>query len=329
MLKKVLFVIVPICIIGIISIVVINNNHTNKQINNDKKQISNKQKSKKEECTPITGGGFNLVFNTDSDKQIESMHVCIACSPDSYEDLPKAEKEGYTFEDWYYDKELTKKVEGTKTLDIKPIPNKKKNCIIGYKDITLYAKYTKIEQRVEENEQKNTPQNISTPATSHTYQTKFKRPRGNISLVEDGGSFGTSKTAPYLIMYGSSINALSDGEVITLLGPADNYGGVIFTKQNLYNEITGQVDSYIIIINHFAYRKLEIGDSFVGNQEIAIAASGYYNYPGFRYSLYAWKDENDQIKNAILSCRNVWGCITGKFKALDQYRVNLMNLIEQ
>lgn len=96
------------------------------------------------ECIPFTGGSYNLKFEVDGGEKIEDMSICIACSPDSYESLPIPVKEGYTFEGWYYDSSFTNKVEIEKTYEITPIDNIDKNgCKIGYKDITLYAKYTK------------------------------------------------------------------------------------------------------------------------------------------------------------------------------------------
>ncbi len=107
------------------------------------------KKEEQEPCYPITGGSFNIIFETNSDtSSIPSISVCIACSPDSYEDLPiiddyYKESSGWGFVGWYYDSELTKKVEGTSTLDIKPVPNDPK-CVTDYNDITLYAKWEKI-----------------------------------------------------------------------------------------------------------------------------------------------------------------------------------------
>ena len=123
-MKKVLIILIPIIIVAVVTVILIN-----------------KSRKPEEDCRPITGGGFNLIFETNSSQKIEDMHVCIACSPSSYADLPQAEKEGATFEGWYYDKKLTKKVEGTNSLDVQPVPQEKNGCRVGYKDITLYAKY--------------------------------------------------------------------------------------------------------------------------------------------------------------------------------------------
>lgn len=97
-----------------------------------------KEEKKEKECESITGGSYTLNFVvTNADLQIESMHVCIACPPDAYEDLPVIDG----IDAWYYDKKLTKKVEVTNSKDITPVPNDPE-CVTDYNDITLYAKWT-------------------------------------------------------------------------------------------------------------------------------------------------------------------------------------------
>lgn len=106
--------------------------------------IDHHLKEKRERCDSISGGAFHLVFETNGGEELRTMHVGIAVSPDSYDVLPVPSKEGFDFEGWYYDKELTKKVDATSSRDISPVPNYYKNkCLIGYKDITLYAKWVK------------------------------------------------------------------------------------------------------------------------------------------------------------------------------------------
>ena len=98
----------------------------------------------KTECESITGGSYNLIFDTDGGEEIENMHVCIACPPDSYEELKEAKKDGYVFAGWYYDSEFKNAVTATSSLDIEPKAKKDKiGCVIGYEDITLYAKWEK------------------------------------------------------------------------------------------------------------------------------------------------------------------------------------------
>ena len=96
-----------------------------------------------EDCHIFTGGSFDIKFNTNGGNEIANMSICIACSPDSYEDLPVAVRDGFTFDGWYYDKELTNKVDITNTKDFTPIPKyNDKKCLMGYKDIELFAKWS-------------------------------------------------------------------------------------------------------------------------------------------------------------------------------------------
>ena len=99
---------------------------------------------KYEECNFFTGGSFNLIFNVNGGEEIPIMSICIACSPDSYEELPVPIRKGYSFDGWYYDKDLTKKIDFTNTIDFSPIPEYDKHkCHVGYKDIEIYAKWNK------------------------------------------------------------------------------------------------------------------------------------------------------------------------------------------
>lgn len=100
--------------------------------------------NEKEECVSISGGGFNLKFKTNNETTIEDMNVCIACAPDSYDDLPVLTSDSKEFDGWYYDAEFTSKVEGTSTLDVTPrqiLNEDDSDCVMGYSDITLYAKW--------------------------------------------------------------------------------------------------------------------------------------------------------------------------------------------
>ena len=98
------------------------------------------KKEEKKPCEPITGGSYTLNFViTNADLQVESKSVCIACPPDSYEELPVIDG----IDGWYYDEALTEKVSGSSTLDVAPLvitPKDQPSCITGYQNITLYAK---------------------------------------------------------------------------------------------------------------------------------------------------------------------------------------------
>ena len=70
------------------------------------------------------------------------MHVCIACAPETYSELPVITKDGFTFGGWYYDKEFREKVESKNSIDIKAeLEYDKKGCPVGYKDRELFAKW--------------------------------------------------------------------------------------------------------------------------------------------------------------------------------------------
>ena len=99
----------------------------------------------KDECNYMTGGGYNILFDTNSDIVFNNMHVCIACPLDSYDDLPIPKRDNYEFLGWYYDKKLNNKVNVSSTRDINSVSDKDiKGCLVGYKDIKLYAKWSKI-----------------------------------------------------------------------------------------------------------------------------------------------------------------------------------------
>lgn len=141
--KKILIIIIAIVLILIISIIVgvifFHNIHPTEQ----------------EECIPFTGGGYTLLFDTNGGEKLDSIHVCIACSPDSYEEIPTPTKGNDTFEGWYYDENFKKKVTDTSSKDITPIPKKNaKGCMIGYEDITLYAKWSNSKAEEEEKDKK-------------------------------------------------------------------------------------------------------------------------------------------------------------------------------
>lgn len=95
-----------------------------------------------EKCISFSGGGFNIFFNTNGGDEVESIHVGIAVSPDSYQDLPIPVKDGFVFEGWYYDSKLTNKVNTISSRDISPIPKyDNNNCMIDYENIILFAKW--------------------------------------------------------------------------------------------------------------------------------------------------------------------------------------------
>lgn len=105
---------------------------------------NNTDKAVNVKCEEFTGGSFDLVFETNGGNELNMLGVCIACSPDSYPELPIPTKKGYKFEGWYYDEELTNKVSAITTNEITPVEKLDKNgCRTGYEQIKLYAKWLK------------------------------------------------------------------------------------------------------------------------------------------------------------------------------------------
>lgn len=188
MKKKVilLVVIMSVFIMGGVSLVIYNKNNNTKHVN--KKSTINKKKNKDAEkkCISFTGGSFNIIFNNDEENEIPNMSVCIACSPDSYEDLPIPVKEGYNFDGWYYDKEFTKKIEITNTRDFRAVPEYDKNkCIIGYKDIEVYAKWSEVQSRIEENKDSNVITNNSNSSSNYDANSNINNPPINTDNNSD------------------------------------------------------------------------------------------------------------------------------------------------
>ncbi len=106
--------------------------------------IDHHVKEKREICNAITGGSFNIFFETNGGEELSTISVGIGVDPDTYDDLPIPVREGFTFDGWYYDNEFKEKVMATNTIDISPVSEYDKHkCFTGFKPITLYAKWVK------------------------------------------------------------------------------------------------------------------------------------------------------------------------------------------
>lgn len=339
-MKKIVGLLIAILLIGSTTSYVIYKNNIDKE---NYKNSTQKKVEEKEECESITGGSFALIFDAESDQKMEKINICIACSSDSYENIPTPTKEGFTFEGWFYDKALTNKVEITNTKDITPIPLKENGCIIGYNDITIYAKFKKTEedqnpsqqlyyQRINDNQNSNIVQSESN-TQEKKYQTYFHNPGGKnrpFTLFWDGGSIGYNNTqyhtpryGPYIVFNNTPIiKAMADGEVLAKYEDnLHNYGGQLYTIQSLYNN--GNKIDYLVIINHIRHSELNTGDSFAENEQIAIPASDYQT-PGYRYSVYIYSIDED-IKNALYYCPPASG-ITRNYQCIQRILYSIINL---
>ena len=96
-------------------------------------------------CVDVTDTSYTLNFETNSNDKIADIDVCIGCESDTYEKLPTPTRKNYVFEGWYYDENFVRPIQGETLEAISPVPNiTDEGCNIGYKDMTIYAKWTKM-----------------------------------------------------------------------------------------------------------------------------------------------------------------------------------------
>lgn len=162
----ILISIVLFLFLGVITGVLILSKNNNKVIEKKLNKTSDKSIIRKRECTPISGGSFNLIFDTAGGDSIDSMSICISCNPDSYKDIPIPTKDGYKFLGWYTDREYTNMITSTNTKDFKSVPKYDDyKCMIGYEDMTIHAKWIEdvpkedsvVPKPLEENQTQTTP----------------------------------------------------------------------------------------------------------------------------------------------------------------------------
>jgi uncharacterized repeat protein (TIGR02543 family) len=103
------------------------------------------KKKKESECKPIEGGEFRVSYISDG-QEIYFTHVHIDSRDEDFDNLYIPKKEGFTFDGWYFDSTYQNKVGVVNSKDLPRTPiYDQNNCHIGYKDITLYAKWIKNE----------------------------------------------------------------------------------------------------------------------------------------------------------------------------------------
>ena len=96
-------------------------------------------------CVDVPDTSYTLNFETNSNDKIADIDVCIGCASETYEKLPIPTRKNYVFEGWYYDKNFVRPIQGETLEAISPVPNiTDEGCNIGYKDMTIYAKWTKM-----------------------------------------------------------------------------------------------------------------------------------------------------------------------------------------
>ena len=325
-MKKIIIIITSLIAItaGVIGIILIT---TNKE-DNTKKDNNNKvikEKDKKEDCSPITGGSFSLIFETDSNNKLDTMSICIACAPDTYKDIPKPSKDGYDFEGWYYDKEFKTKVEVTNTKDITPIPIKDKDCITGYQDITLYAKWKKKEEKPIQNKEvtnnnnqvnNNVTTNESQPTNEPTLKNVLKRPTETGTFSYNCRNNCNVYTANLIkTSYRANIYPVADGRVVSVSGS----GMSNYYKQKLYDigiQIKYNDTFYVVEYFDIAEVQLSVGQTITSD---TVIGKPKQDIPIFYMNIYPVKCP-DEVPECSL---NIYLIGDRKYK----YRRNLSNYL--
>lgn len=121
-----------------------------------------------EEETPVCSEEYDKTFNVNYyvDGKLEK-NVEVNINEDV--DLSSLTKDGYTFNGWYTDKELKNKALVVTTVEIRD----EKNCITGYKDVNLYAEFTKDKVEVEPTPEPEQPEITPEPENPETSDNIF------------------------------------------------------------------------------------------------------------------------------------------------------------
>ena len=94
---------------------------------------------------------LKAIFNTDGGTNIEPVLYCSNCEKSTMK-IPTAEKDGFTFDGWYYDTELTDRVSGTDFSDLLFTQKYDANNCLLLTEINLYAKWVQNTQNNNETE---------------------------------------------------------------------------------------------------------------------------------------------------------------------------------
>ena len=308
--KKIIIGMVTLILIILVTTMIIIN-YNKSRSNKSKKHVTTTKKERP--CSSIDGGSYKLYFVTNNDQKLEALDICIACNPDSYKELPTLNKEGYTFEGWYYDKEFHNKINNIKTNYIKVRPKKNsKGCVIDYEDITIYAKWKKdddengsVKKDNKENNNKQITKNKSNNKTEEKKETKvvqesltpesrkLKRPTitGKISRVENDTTRNGYNPNAYESFIktgcGDNIYALGNGSV-----KYTNSGGMAIIKHSYGGK------DYLVAYMDFSNLSVSRGQE-VSSDTVIGKANGISNDCGlFSFAVFPY-DENNLNDNDL------------------------------
>ena len=254
--------------IGISVFIVFNNKNTKVSEIKEIKETSKKHNK----CIPFTGGSFNLIFDTDGGVEIPTMSICIACSPDSYQDLPIPTKDGFKFMGWFTDREFTNRITFTNTSEFKSVPKyDDNNCMIGYDDITIHAKWDEIQLKGESStpvpieEEPTVEENVAPPASENVVpppaSTKIYKPFSpgyviyNYGYYNNGGNIYYHSGIGLKIIGGDRrLYPINNGTVICAVPYANkSYRYILY-----FTNIDGQ-DYYVL---YYKYFNLQLAKDF-------------------------------------------------------------------
>ena len=110
--------------------------------------VVNRKEKKKDndiECDVFQNNKYSIIFHSNGGPEIETLEICDDCNRSEDNSLPVIAKKDYNFEGWYYDSLFLMKAD-VKTIDELNVSIEKNNegCDYKYKDINLYALWTKI-----------------------------------------------------------------------------------------------------------------------------------------------------------------------------------------
>ncbi len=267
----------------------------------------------KGECNKNINGSFNIKYNSNGGNDITSMSVSVVVETDNYEDLPIPVRDGFSFDGWYFDIELNNKVEAVNSKDIKPIPEyDNKNCLIGYKDIELYAKWNELPKEEVKIPNQEISQNVQIVEPTITEEQslpneeineeeipnvcEFKRPVEHGKYVNYYFATANYSHNYYNPKYNyfivtdrlSPIYSVTCGEVYSIRTYTSNfnYGRDAKTPETVSDIYTlSYMDGEFISIIYMEVADIKVGLGDIINNETQLGRAAYMDYDVFLHRL--------------------------------------------
>ena len=154
-MKKLFIILLSLFLTGsIVSVsIVLNNKEKGKLFSSD---ISKTIVKKKEKCKEVNNK-YKIILITNNDNKVESIETCTDCDD---KELPNLTRDGFDFAGWYYDSDFKTNVNSSKIKELTKKEKKDNNCLIGYEDITVYAKWNEKPKQEEKEETSSAEEEI-------------------------------------------------------------------------------------------------------------------------------------------------------------------------